>query len=145
MAGKDVERAQGLCRTNYLRPVGDIGVAGEVVGAVDGGIAGAEKLFLGQVDEAVAARVSPAEEVETHLARAVLQDEGTLVEGLPGWFGSVEFELGDVGTLLGRGLPARWFVALHLFGDTDVGQGGGAGLGPDGIAVGVVAMVMSIE
>ena len=44
-------------------------------------------LFFGQVGEAVAARVRPAEEVELDAARFVFEHEGGFLEGLLGRLG----------------------------------------------------------
>ena len=51
----------------------------------------------------------------------------------------------DILALCGGKLPAGRLVAFHLLGDSAIGQRGRAGLGPDGIAVGMVAVMMGIE
>ena len=71
--------------------------------------------------------------------------KGLLSKVCLGGSGALSLSSRYVGALLGGGLPARRFVTLHLFGDSHVRQGGCASLGPDWIAVGMVAVVMSIE
>jgi len=54
-------------------------------------------------------------------------------------------EVGHIGAALGGRLKAGGLETLHLFGDAHIGKCGGAGLGPDGIAVSVVAVVMRVK
>src|SRR5205085_7601977 len=130
---------------DYRRPVADVAIRGEIIRAVDCGIAGAQNLFFRQPDETIAARVRPAEEVETHLARTILHDEWALIEGLLGRLRGAELQFGYVGAAFGGGLPARGFVALHFLSHALVSERGGAGLRPYRIAVGVVAVVVRVE
>ena len=141
--GRTYSTVKCLGGADDLGPIADVGVGGEVIGAVDHGVAGAEHVFLGQIDETIAAGVGPAVEIEADFASAVLEDEGALVKGLGAVRGGLE--VADIGAVLGGGLPAGGFEAFHFFGDADVGEGRGAGFGPDGVAVGVVAVVVRVE
>ena len=87
----------------------------------------------------------PTEEMKLHFARAVLQYKRALVKRLLRVLGCVPMHLGYIRPAFGRGLPARRLIPLHLLSHALICQGCGAGRGPDGIAVGVVAVVVRIE
>jgi len=79
------------------------------------------------------------------MRRAIVEDEGLIAERLLGRFGGGEFEVAHVGALFGGLLPALGLIAFHLVDDTFVRKRGGAGFGPDGIAVGVITVMVGIE
>src|SRR5207248_11498872 len=62
-----------------------------------------------------------------------------------GRLGGAAVQFRDVLALLGGGLPAGRLIALHFVGDALIGDGDGAHLGPDRVAVGMVAMVVRVE
>src|ERR1035438_2165205 len=126
-------------------PVADVGVHGGVVGPVDHGVAGAEDLFFRQIGEAVAAGVGPSKVEEFNFALAVVEDELRLGDVLLGRLGRVAMEFGHIGAALDGGQPARRFQAFHFGGYTGEGDGGRPGLGPDRVAVNVVAVVVRVE
>src|ERR1035438_7314189 len=97
-------------RAHNFRPVADVAVGRVVVWTVHHRIACAQDLLFGQVDEAVAAGVRPAEEMELHLARAVVQDEQVVVEGLLGRLDAGAVHGGYVPTLVCGLLPAGRLV-----------------------------------
>src|SRR5579875_469029 len=82
---------------------------------------------------------------ELDFAGAIAEDESLFVDIPLGRLGAVQVEIGYVLALFDGGLPASRFEALHLFSNALECEGGGAGLGPEHVAVDVVAVVVGVE
>src|SRR5439155_16283128 len=93
----------------------------------------------------VAASVLPSKEMELRAPAAILDHVGRFREGFLRRFGGVQAEFSYVLPLLRRSLPTLRFVAFQLFGHAHVRQRDRACLGPHGIAVRMIAVVMRVE
>ena len=112
---------------------------------VHDGIASADNLLFRQVSKAVPAGVRPSEKVKLDAPSLVLQHERALGERLLGRFRCLQVQCRYILSLLGRFLPTFGFITPHLLGDANVRQCSGALPGPNGIAIGMVAVVVGIE
>ena len=120
-----------------------MGIGHIVKRAVGDGVACRQHLFFRQIDKAIAARVRPSEEVEFHAARAVIQHERRRVESLLRRLGRGAVKLLHIFAI--RLHPTLGLVTLHLLRHPDIGQRRRAHFGPDGVSVGVVAVVVRVE
>src|SRR6185503_16159727 len=116
-----------------------------IEGPIHYSIAGAKNSFLWQINEAIAACVRPAKEMELHFTAAILQDKLLLFEGLFWRLGRGQIQSGHVFTSLGSALPACWLVTFHFLGNSNVGQCGRSQLGPERITVSVVTVMVSVK
>src|SRR5438094_6027576 len=117
LAGQDLFAAGGTVTRQYrrhvkalgfgndARPIRGITIAQVVVRSIGDGIAGAEDFLVRQVDEPVAARVRPSEEMELDFPRPIVEDKLVAGEGLSRRLRGVEIELGDVLPRFGGVLP----------------------------------------
>ena len=112
--------SQRLRLLHDLRPIPDVGIRSVVVWTVDHRIARADDLFLGQINESIAARVGPSEEMKLDAAGRVFDYVRRFGESLFGRLGGVALQIGHVGSLLGGVAPAARFVALQFFSDAGV-------------------------
>ena len=132
-------------RLDNFGPVGHVSVAHPVVRTVGHGVAGTQYLLLGQVGKAIAPRVRPAEEVELDPARTIVDHVRRLIESLARRFGRIPVQFRYILAAGGVGSPAGWFVPAHLFRYALIGEGGGACLGPERVAISMIAVMMRIE